>query len=40
MVDVDTNENWSLGSIPTVMQISEASTTFKNDAIEVTVILY
>jgi len=36
------NENWSLDSIPTVlMQTSEASTTtFKNDALEVTVILH
>jgi hypothetical protein len=38
------NENWSLDSIPTVqMQKSEASTTtttFKNVAPEVTVILY
>jgi hypothetical protein len=37
------NENWSLDGIPTVlMQTSEASTTttFKNDALEVTVILY
>jgi hypothetical protein len=36
------NENWSLNSIPTVlMQTSEASTTtFKNDALEVTVILH
>jgi hypothetical protein len=39
-------ENWTLDSIPTVlMQTSEASTTttttiFKNDALEVTVILY
>ena len=36
------NENWSLPSIPTVlMQTSEASTmTVKNDALEITVILY
>jgi hypothetical protein len=35
-------ENWSLDSIPTVlMKRSEASTmTFKNDALEVTAILY
>jgi len=36
------NENWSLPSIPTVlMQTSEASTTtFKDDALEVAVILH
>ena len=36
------NENWSLHTIPTVLiQTSEASTTtFKDDALEVTVILY
>jgi hypothetical protein len=37
------NENWSLDSMATgLLQTSEASTTttFKNDALEVTVILY
>jgi hypothetical protein len=37
------NENWSLHNMATeLMQTSEASTTttFKNDALEVTVILY
>ena len=36
------NENWSLRSVATgLMQTSEASTTtFKNDALEVTVILH
>jgi hypothetical protein len=36
------NENWSLHSMATeLMQTSEASiTTFKNDALEVTIILH
>jgi hypothetical protein len=38
------NEDWSLDSIPTVLmktnETTMMTTTFKNDALEVTVILY